>query len=235
MKLNNHNSISIIIPVFNEATTIKMLLEYLRENSVTNAIKEIIVVDGGSTDQSFAIAKDFGATMLRAKKGRAKQMNIGAKHASGEILYFLHADTFPPKQFDQYILSAIETGFKAGCFRMRFNTSKKFLQFFAWFSRINHKLCRGGDQSLFVQKELFHKSKGYNEAYIIYEDTEFIGRLYRSAKFTVLPQHVITSARKYEQLGTVRLQYHFGVIHLKNILGFGPDQLYDYYKKNIAN
>lgn len=117
---------------------------------------------------------------------------------------------------------------------MKFDTSKIFLQFFAWFSRVNHKLCRGGDQSLFVEKELFQKTKGFNEDYIIYEDTEFIGRLYKTTKFTVLPQYVITSARKYEQLGTVRLQYHFGMIHLKSLLGFGPEKLYDYYKKNIV-
>lgn len=234
MRLNKEYSISIIIPVFNEAPIIKELLEYLRKNSATNTIKEIIVVDGGSTDQSIAIAKNCGTTVLKSEKGRARQMNVGAQHASGDILYFLHADTFPPKQFDQYILSAISNDYSAGCFRMKFNTSKKFLQFFAWFSRINHKLCRGGDQSLFVHQEIFQATQGYNEAYIIYEDTEFIGRLYKSTKFTVLPKHVITSARKYEQLGTVRLQYHFGMIHLKNLFGIGPDKLYDYYKKNIA-
>ncbi|GGW34127.1 TIGR04283 family arsenosugar biosynthesis glycosyltransferase [Arenibacter certesii] len=235
MKLNKHYSISIIIPVFNEAPNIKRLLKYLRENSITQTVKEVIVVDGGSTDQTVTISQNEGATVLLSDKGRAKQMNLGALHALGDILYFLHADTFPPKGYDEFILNAINKGFKAGCFRMKFDTSKKFLQFFAWFSRINHKLCRGGDQSLFVKNNLFRKIQGYSEAYIIYEDTEFISRLYQNTKFTVLPQFVITSARKYEELGSVRLQYHFGMIHLQSLLGLDPDQLYNYYKKHIAS
>ncbi|WP_086475931.1 TIGR04283 family arsenosugar biosynthesis glycosyltransferase [Arenibacter amylolyticus] len=235
MTPNNPQTISIIIPVFNEAAIIHKLLEYLRENSNPNTVKEIIVVDGGSSDQSIAIAKDSGATVLQSRKGRATQMNLGAQYASGDILYFLHVDTFPPRGFDHFIINAYKSGIKAGCFRMKFDTNSRFLQFFAWFSRVNHKLCRGGDQSLFVEKALFQKLDGYREAFLIYEDSELIGRLYKAEKFTVLPHYVITSARKYEELGTVRLQYHFGMIHLQRVLGSGPDQLYNYYKKHIVD
>jgi hypothetical protein len=103
-----------------------------------------------------------------------------------------------------------------------------------WFSRINLKICRGGDQSLFVTKELWDISKGFNEAFIIYEDNEFIGRLYKLGNFKVLPQTVITSARKYNKNGTIKLQYHFGVIHLIKLLGASPERLYRYYQKNIV-
>ncbi|MCK0188821.1 TIGR04283 family arsenosugar biosynthesis glycosyltransferase [Arenibacter sp. F20364] len=235
MKPSNSRTLSVIIPTLNEAAYIGNLLEYLKANSCPENIKEIIVVDGGSTDATIPLAKTLGAKILFTEKGRAKQMNKGAELATGEVLYFLHADTFPPKNFDHYILNAVHNKIYSGCFRMKFDTSKRFLRFFAWFSRLNNRLCRGGDQSLFILNDLFLKTGGFNEKYLIYEDTEFIGRLYKTSKFKVLPQHVVTSARKYEKLGTIRLQYHFGIIHLKNLLGFGPDQLYRYYKKNIAS
>ncbi|MBU2906991.1 MULTISPECIES: TIGR04283 family arsenosugar biosynthesis glycosyltransferase [Arenibacter] len=234
MKLSNSTTLSIIIPTLNEAAHIGNLLQHLKANSNPENIKEIIVVDGGSTDGTPSLAKALGARIITSEMGRAKQMNKGAELATGHVLYFLHADTYPPKDFDLYILNAIHHNISSGCFRMKFDTSKKFLRFFAWFSRINHKLCRGGDQSLFIVKDLFQKSGGFNENYIIYEDSEFIGRLYKISNFTVLPHSVLTSARKYEQYGSYKLQYHFGIIHLKNLLGFGPDQLYRYYKKNIA-
>lgn len=226
--------ISIIIPVLNEQTYIAPLLTYLRENSSAKNISEILVVDGGSTDDTLEIASDFGAKIGHSEKGRAKQMNVGARHAKGDILYFLHADTFPPKDFDRLILGSIGNGHEAGCFRMKFDTSNGFLSFFSWFSKINHIICRGGDQSLYVTKRLFRKTKGFNEDYIIYEDTEFVGRLYKKSDFKVLSQRVVTSARRYKRKGTVKLQYHFGIIHLKSILGAGPEELHDYYKRKIA-
>lgn len=229
-----HPQISIIIPTLNEAIRIAPLLTYLQEHSSAKNIREILVVDGGSTDDTLEMASDFGAIVYSAEKGRAKQMNLGARKAKGKILYFLHADTLPPRNFDTSILDAVSKDHEAGCFRMKFDTSNWFLSFFSWFSRINLKICRGGDQSLFITKRLFRKTKGFDENYVVYEDTEFIGRLYEKADFKVLPQRVVTSARKYKQKGTVKLQYHFGVIHLKNILGAGPEELYAYYKRKIA-
>jgi len=231
---NKNLKISVIIPTFNEQIHIARLLAYLQESSTAINIREIIVVDGGSDDDTVELASDFGALVLNSEKGRAKQMNFGVRHAKGEILYFLHADTLPPKNFDSFILDAVKKGHDAGCFRMKFDTSNWFLTFFSWFSRINHKICRGGDQSLYVTKRLFSDTKGFNENYKIYEDTEFIGRLYQKVDFKILPQRVVTSARKYREKGMLKLQYHFGVIHLKNILGAGPEELYDYYQRKIV-
>lgn len=233
MKADN-SKISIIIPVLNEEAYVGKLISYIKKNSSNKNIKEIIVVDGGSYDNTATIAENLGATVLHSQKGRARQMNAGARVAQGDILYFLHVDTFPPKQFETSILTAVKNSSEAGCFQMQFDSKSRFLRFFAWFSRINHTLCRGGDQSLFVTKTIFSKTQGFNESYLIYEDNEFIGRLYQNTQFKILPQKVRTSARKYEEKGMVRLQYHFGMIHLKNYLGAGPEQLHEYYKRKIA-
>ncbi|MEN1785879.1 MAG: TIGR04283 family arsenosugar biosynthesis glycosyltransferase [Bacteroidota bacterium] len=227
-------TISIIIPTLNEGSGIGTLLKQLHLEKSSGLVLDIIVVDGGSEDDTVAIAKDYGARVLVAPKGRAKQMNYGAQAAEGPLLYFLHADTLPPKGFPEYLRTAILEGNQAGCFRMRFDTRNPVLRAFAWLSRINHILCRGGDQSLFVTKHLFEKSRGFNEAYHIYEDSEFIKRLYQLTAFKVLPYEVVTSARKYRELGWLKVQFHFGMIHLKNWLGAGPEALYSYYKKHLV-
>ncbi len=219
--------------MLNEAAFIGKLLHHLKKQAENTAKLEFIVVDGGSTDATVQVAHPQATKVITSKTGRARQMNLGARNATGEILYFIHADTFPPKHYDKYVLEAHSQGYATGCFRMRFDTNNLFLRFFAWLSRINHTLCRGGDQSLFIEKELFETTGGFNEDYLIYEDSEFIRRLYKTMKFRVLPHYVITSARKYRQKGWVKVQFHFGMIHLKNYLGAGPKDLFQYYKKNI--
>ena len=225
--------ISIVIPVLNEGKLVGSLVDYLKQNSSADNILEMIFVDGGSTDATLSVLEAKEVTVVKSKKGRARQLNAGAKHAQGTLLYFLHADTFPPSNFDQLILDAHRQGAETGCFRMSFDTNNPILRFFAWLSRINHTLCRGGDQSLFITKALFNEEGGFNEAYRIYEDSEFITRLYKKTRFTILPQQVVTSARKYRQKGWLRVQYHFGMIHLKNRLGAGPEELYKYYTKKL--
>ena len=102
-------TLSIIIPILNEEENIGKLLGHLIEYSLKENISEIIVVDGGSSDNSESIVKQFEQiTFLKSEKGRAKQMNAGAKNAKGNILYFLHADSFPPKHFDQLIINEVE-------------------------------------------------------------------------------------------------------------------------------
>ena len=229
----NKPHISIIVPIYNEEAHIRSLAEHVLENAFEKDELEILIVDGGSTDESRAVALSAGLTVVSSAKGRARQMNRGAAMAQADILYFLHVDTLPPRHFDRSIRKAVQNGDKAGCFRMRFDTENRFLQFFAWFSRFNHTICRGGDQSLFITKQFFYELGGFDESYSVYEDTEFISRIYKRVPFTILPEKVVTSARRYEDHGAVSLQYHFGMIHVKNWLGAGPEQLYSYYKKNI--
>lgn len=226
--------ISIIIPVLNEEEYIKKVVKAIQNNATSKNIKELLVIDGGSTDGTVNEAESLGATVISSERGRAKQMNLGAKMATGELLYFLHVDTLPPKGFDTHILNGYSDGSEAGCFRLQFDSPHPVLRFFAWCTRINHKLCRGGDQSLYISKNLFLKAKGFNTAYTIYEDNEFIGRIYKLTNFIILPNTVRTSARRYDKKGVFTLQYHFGVVHVKHYLGAGPAALYDYYKQYIA-
>jgi rSAM/selenodomain-associated transferase 2 len=225
--------ISIIIPVLNEENYIKRVLRCITENSSTNSISEILVIDGGSADNTILEASKLGARVISAKRGRASQMNLGATLATGDILYFLHVDTLPPEHFDKDILKAHAEGFHVGCFRMQFDSNHPILRFFAWCTKINTQICRGGDQSLFITKELFKRVGGFDEAYTIYEDNEFVRRIYKVAPFKILPNTVKTSARRYRRKGVVTLQCHFGMIHLKYYLGAQPEELYEYYQKYI--
>lgn len=233
--------ISIIIPVLNEAENIGKLLRHINESVSKENIDEVIVVDGGSTDGTknivHRISQEFPLTLtlVSSAKGRAVQMNTGVNYASGRIYYFLHADSLPPKAFDQKIILASKNGSVAGCFRMKFDSSHPILKFSQWFTRFNYRFCRGGDQSLFIFKEVFNELKGFNESYAIYEDCEFINRIYDKHGFVVLTDYVVTSARKYDQNGAWKLQYHFAIIHLKKWTGASARQLHQYYERHIAS
>ena len=234
MRLNKDSGIlSIIIPVLNEEAYISSLLNYLKEHC-TGLTREIIVVDGGSNDQTLSLARQEAIKVIQSKKGRASQMNTGALNATGKIFYFLHVDTFPPAEFEKVIINAVQSNDLAGCFQMKFDSESRFLSFFAWFTRFNHRLCRGGDQSLFITRELFEQAGGFDENFEIYEDTEFISRLYKLNGFKILPQLVTTSARRYRKVGNWKLQYHFGIIHIKRLFGAGPEKLHEYYRRHIA-
>ncbi len=231
--------ISIIIPVLNEGETIQDLLSHISESTSGEKIAEILVVDGESQDGTrevvmrFSEKSNLNIQYIPSERGRAKQMNTGVTNAIGNVLYFLHADSFPPKNFDSDIVSEVKQGSLAGCFRLKFDNNHPVLIISQWFTQFNFKFCRGGDQSLFITKELFNQLSGFSEDYTIYEDCEFINRIYGVAKFKVIPKHIITSSRKYLEKGTWRLQYHFTLIHLKKWSGASPQALYNYYEKHI--
>lgn len=227
--------LSILIPCFNEEDRIGPLLDYLYSSAESPEQIEICVIDGGSTDQTVVRARAKGARIIHSPKGRAVQMNTGAAAASGDLLYFLHADSCPPLFYDRWIQQGWHSESRAGCFRLRFDKAPLFMRGFAWLSRVNHPICRGGDQSLYIDKDLFREMEGFNENYQVYEDCEFTGRVYRKTRFRILKNPITTSTRKYRQLGWVYLQYHFGIIHLGYYTKKTPEQLAGYYKVNIQS
>jgi len=226
--------ISIIIPIYNEAKTIQNLLHHVMKYSKQDNIADIILVDGGSTDDIKNKVSEFDdVTLLKSDKGRAKQMNFGAKHAKGEILYFLHADSYPPKNFDRLIIEQVLKNNLAGCFKMKFDSNHFWLHIASWFTQFSWKSCRGGDQSQFITKSLFREIDGYNEAFTIYEDNDLISKLYQRNQFTVIQEWLTTSARHYNTNGVWKLQWHYLSIHLQKTFGASPDKLNRYYKKHV--
>ena len=187
-------------------------------------------------DTKFSI-ENFTRTdivLLNSEKGRAKQMNLAAKQATGGILYFLHADSFPPKDFDQLIIQKVENNNLAGCFRMQFDSQHWWLRLASWLTQFRWRACRGGDQSQFITKTLFNEIGGFDEKFIIYEDNILINELYKRKQYVVINKKLKTSARLYKKHGVWKLQYHFWAIYVKKWLGASADELYGYYKKYIT-
>ena len=229
-------TISIIIPTLNEEEHIGTLIQYLQQDSSFSQVSEILVVDGNSEDQTRSIAQGCGVKVLTAPtRNRGKQMNLGAVHARGSILYFLHADTFPPKGFAHMISEAIAKGTRCGCFRLRFNWSHWFLQANSWFTRFNFRIFRYGDQSLFVAGDLFSKLNGFKEEMKLFEDQDMVARLKSVCSFEVLPGYVVTSARKYRKNGLYRLQLVYFLLFFMFILGFSQRFLEQTYRNLIPH
>ncbi|MEO6000621.1 MAG: TIGR04283 family arsenosugar biosynthesis glycosyltransferase [Chitinophagaceae bacterium] len=225
--------ISVIIPTYNEAdhiaNTINRVLLTKDEYPV-----EIIVVDGGSEDGTVSIAKELGViTVIAERKGRGAQMNQGATIASGETLYFLHADSRPPTGFARYITNALGKGASSGCFRLAFDYSHWFLRANCWFTRFNINAVRFGDQSLFVKKTVFLACGKFREDLVVMEDQEIIHRIRKFGNFVVMNAAVITSARKYHENGVYKMQAIFFRIWLLYYLGYSQDYILKLYRSQI--
>jgi len=227
--------ISIIIPTYNEAEQIEHTINKTLMANGKEEI-EIIVVDGGSTDDTINIAEQCGAIVVTsARKGRAAQMNVGASMAKHDLLYFLHADSIPPDNFTSQILKANKDEILSGCFRLTFDYNHWFLKANVWFTRFNVNAVRFGDQSLFVTKDIFRKSGGFREDLLMMEDQEIIHRIRKFGTFMVLNDVVSTSARKYLDNGVYRMQGIFYMLWGLYYLGYSQEKLVQLHKRLIKN
>jgi rSAM/selenodomain-associated transferase 2 len=197
--------VSIIIPALNEAENIERLVHQLKTHG-GKFVDTIVVVDGGSTDDTAKLAEQAGATVLKSpQKGRAFQMNYGAQYVSGDLLYFVHADTFPPECYMKRIQKAVSENFPMGCFWFEFDSDRKIFKFQNYMTHLDKMWCRGGDQSLFVTRKVFEELNGYKNDYIIMEEYDFIGRARKKYPFKIIPKAVKVSARKYENNSYLRV------------------------------
>lgn len=197
-------SISIIVPMLNESSQLPDLLEHIIEYKKAGC--DVILVDGGSSDQSAEQAEALGFTVLRSEKGRAIQMNTGAKSASSDILLFLHADTRLPENADQIIERAFEDkNAQWGRFDIKITGQAFMLKVVAWFMNHRSRLSSivTGDQAVFIRRDLFEKLGGF-PVQALMEDIEFSKRLKGTCKPIALREKVHTSGRRWEQKGIWR-------------------------------
>ena len=198
--------ISVIIPCLNEEDNLARLLGQLIEQK--NISLEIIVVDGGSIDNTTLRAAEYGARVIFSGRGRGRQQNAGAAEATGEYLLFLHADSRLEHgcQLSESF-SWIEQAERrtAGHFRLRFETDnvevRERLRLFEYKTQLNREGTFSGDQGLLICSSDFSLMGGFSERYHFLEDKEFAARFADYGQFKTLPSTLYTSARRFEQEG----------------------------------
>ena len=217
--------ISIVIPTLNEATCIAHALENLQKQAHPF---EVIVADGGSTDGTRAIAAPH-ATVIETERGRANQMNAGAAVANGEVLLFLHADTFLPGGALDLIRASAAKGARSGNFRLKFDITSPLLNFYSFFTRFKLRRFSFGDRGLFVQSSVFRQMGGF-AAIPIFEDLEIVRRLHQRGGFVFLQAYVTTAARRFEKNGFLNQQLLNSYLWLRYLMGTPPSKLARLYK-----
>jgi uncharacterized protein len=227
--------ISIVIPALNEAASISKVLAnlYLLPNI------EIILVDGGSIDDTVSIAQDLGVKVLSSPQGRALQMNVGAKAATGEILLFLHADTFLPLGFEMMVRSTLQvplSGEKAapvaGAFTLQIDdplpSLRSIERLVAW--RSQWRQMPYGDQAIFLTAATFWEVGGFVKMPIM-EDFELMRRLRRRGRIEILAAPVVTSARRWLKRGVWKTTLINQAIVLGYLIGVSPARLASWYRR----
>ena len=220
-------TVSVIVPVLNEAEIIESALKQVTS---LQGNFEIIVVDGGSSDQTVSLARRF-AVVLSSPKGRAAQMNAGAKAAKGDILLFLHADTSLPGN----ALPAVEKALKdpeiaGGRFKIKLDETGWEYRMVETGINVRDYLIKGftGDQVIFVRKSVFESLGGYLNMPLM-EDLDFGRRLCRAGRVIRLPLTVVTSARRWKKKGLFRTILLMWALRIGYLMGKQPHRLYRFY------
>jgi rSAM/selenodomain-associated transferase 2 len=221
--------ISVIIPTLNEEANLPVTLRQFAGRPDV----ELIVVDGGSTDRTVEIARQFTPYVFLTKPGRARQLNEGARHATGDILLFLHADTFLlPGALDEIQRRIIGDGAVGGAFDLHIDSPRRLCRLAA---RIASRRCRllrlpRGNQGIFVWRQVFEALGGFPPIEFM-EDVAFALRLRRAGRLTFLGSGLITSARRWDANGVLKTVLVNGWLTLLFFLGVSPRRLGRLYER----
>ncbi len=212
------SSVSAVVPVLNEARLIGAFLRHLR---TLRPGLEIVVVDGGSDDETISIARPLVDRVLTASRGRAAQMNAGAAVATGEILWFLHADLRPPSdaiEEIQFLLA--DDRVAGGCFRIRYPRREWVYRIADSFGNIGVDVFGFalGDHGLFCRRSAFECVGGYPLVPIL-EDAELYRRLRRIGPMKQLPEEIVTDPRTFEKTGRYRTTAVYFLILALYVMG----------------
>lgn len=199
--------ISIIIPAHNEQTNLTRLLPYLTETIKDENTEIIVVLSAANTDDSLKIPHSTSIKLIQSvSSGRALQMNYGAQISEGDYLVFLHADVIPPSTFIADIQETLATTFDAGFFSYKFDKENFLLSINASFTVKDGIFTGGGDQCLFIKKNVFMELGGFNQEQVIMEDFEFFKRMKKNnINYKIVKNNLIVSARKYETNSYLRV------------------------------
>lgn len=228
--------LSIIIPTFNEARNLQRLLPYLYQHA-DERLLEILVADScNSTDDSAAKAMELGAKVICCERvGRANQMNIAAQAAKGDVLYFVHADVLPPPNYLDDIEHTLQKDVDFGCFSYRFDSQHLLLRINAYFTRFDGLFAGGGDQTLFIKREVFKALNGFDENWCIMEDFEFTKRAKRAGYvYEIVPEDAVVSARKYQNNSYLRVTFSNLWVFVMYWLGSSPVRIKARYRKLLS-
>jgi rSAM/selenodomain-associated transferase 2 len=220
-------SVSIIIPAFNEAERIVAAVS----RAVTSGAQEVIVVDGGSEDGTLELARQQPCQTLSGPRGRAVQQNLGARHARGDVVLFLHADTWlEPDGVRQIGAACDDPRVVAGAFRQRIEAEGRLYRLLEWGNawRARRRGLPYGDQGIFVRRTAFEAVGGFPEMRLL-EDLLLMKRLRRQTKPVLLPGPLHVDARRWRRHGVLRQTARNWLILTAARLGVHPDRLAEFY------